>query len=149
MPRFWSKALSDPPRISSVARYSSPDKAPKPIVVNRLQFKRDGAGYLDERRTHIHVFDVESKESFQLTNAQGDTTSHIQGMFNRTVKYMQEGIKPVFVFDGKPPQLKSGELVKRREKREKAQAALKVAAEEGDADLLLEGHPHSHALGST
>ena len=75
-----------------------------------------------------------NQQSFQLTNDKGETTSHIQGMFNRTVRYMQEGIKPVFVFDGKPPQLKSGELVKRREKREKAQAALKVAAEEGDAD---------------
>jgi flap endonuclease-1 len=34
------------------------------------------------------------------------------------------------VFDGKPPNIKSGELLKRREKREKAQAALKVATEE-------------------
>ena len=77
-----------------------------------------------------------NQQSFQLTNDKGETTSHIQGMFNRTVRYMQEGIKPVFVFDGKPPQLKSGELLKRREKREKAQAALKVAAEEGDVEEL-------------
>ncbi len=52
----------------------------------------------------------------QLTNADGETTSHIQGMFNRTVRLITEGIKPCYVFDGKPPGLKSGELLKRREK---------------------------------
>ena len=44
-----------------------------------------------------------------------------------TIRYMTEGIQPVVVFDGKPPQFKSGELQKRREKREKAQAALAQA----------------------
>ena len=54
-----------------------------------------------------------------LTNADGETTSHIQGIFNRTIKFITEGIRPVYVFDGKPPAFKSGELLKRREKREK------------------------------
>ena len=36
-----------------------------------------------------------------LTNADGETTSHIQGLFNRTIRYLMEGIRPVFVFDGK------------------------------------------------
>jgi flap endonuclease-1 len=70
----------------------------------------------------------------QLTNAEGETTSHIQGMFNRTIRIMSEGIRPVFVFDGKPPLLKSGELVKRREKRQKAEASLKTAQEEGNVE---------------
>jgi flap endonuclease-1 len=63
----------------------------------------------------------------QLTNEAGETTSHIQGMFNRTVRLLTEGIKPVYVFDGKPPTLKSHELVKRREKRLKAEEELKAA----------------------
>lgn len=69
------------------------------------------------------------QQSFQLTNEAGETTSHIQGMFNRTIRYLTEGIKPVFVFDGKPPTMKSGELLKRREKRSQAQAAMAVAVE--------------------
>lgn len=73
-------------------------------------------------------------QSFVLTNADGETTSHIQGMFNRTIRYLTEGLKPVFVFDGKPPVFKSGELLKRREKREKAQAALQQATESGDVE---------------
>ena len=69
-----------------------------------------------------------------LTNAEGETTSHIQGMFNRTIRYLTEGLRPVFVFDGKPPNSKSHERVKRREKRLKAQAALQAANEEGNGE---------------
>ena len=31
-------------------------------------------------------------------------------MFNRTIRMLSAGIKPVFVFDGKPPTMKSGEV---------------------------------------
>lgn len=47
-------------------------KTPKPIVIRRLQFKRDGEGYLRELRQHIHVFDVESKKSVQITSGPYD-----------------------------------------------------------------------------
>jgi 5''-3'' exonuclease (including N-terminal domain of PolI) len=36
--------------------------------------------------------------------------SHIQGMLSRTISMMERGIKPVYVFDGKPPELKAGEV---------------------------------------
>ena len=32
------------------------------------------------------------------------------GMFYRTIRMMENGIKPVYVFDGKPPDMKSGEV---------------------------------------
>lgn len=63
-----------------------------------------------------------------LTNEAGEVTSHIQGMFNRTIKLMSNGIKPVFVFDGKPPVLKGGELAKRLARRQQAEADLAAAA---------------------
>lgn len=47
-------------------------KAKKPIVVKRLQFKRDYQGYLTDLRSHIHVFDVASKSSRQLTSGPFD-----------------------------------------------------------------------------
>jgi flap endonuclease-1 len=31
------------------------------------------------------------------------------GFFYRTIRMVENGIKPVYVFDGKPPVLKSGE----------------------------------------
>lgn len=75
-----------------------------------------------------------NQQAMMLVNADGKTTSHIQGMFNRTVRFLSEGLKPVFVFDGKAPTMKSGELQKRREKREKAQEELKKAKEAEDVE---------------
>jgi len=73
-------------------------------------------------------------EGAQLTNADGETTSHLMGTFYRTIRMVDNGIKPVYVFDGKPPQMKSGELEKRKEKRDEAQAALDKAKEEGNVE---------------
>lgn len=70
----------------------------------------------------------------QLTTIDGETTSHLMGMFYRTIRLVENGIKPVYVFDGKPPDLKSGELSKRAEKREEAQKALDKATEAGDVE---------------
>jgi flap endonuclease-1 len=55
-------------------------------------------------------------------------------MVNRPARFLKEGIKPVYVFDGTPPTLKSGELLKRREKRDKAESELKSAKESGDVE---------------
>jgi flap endonuclease-1 len=41
-----------------------------------------------------------------LTNDRGEITSHILGLFNKTLIFLEKGIIPVYVFDGKPPQLK-------------------------------------------
>ena len=32
------------------------------------------------------------------------------GMFYRTIRVIENGIKPCYVFDGKPPEMKSGEV---------------------------------------
>ncbi|XP_012269804.1 flap endonuclease 1 [Athalia rosae] len=70
----------------------------------------------------------------QLTSTDGETTSHLMGTFYRTLRFVEQGIKPVYVFDGKPPDLKGGELAKRAEKRDEAQKALQVAEEAGNAE---------------
>ncbi len=71
-----------------------------------------------------------------LMNDAGETTSHLMGIFYRTIRMIDNGIKPVYVFDGKPPTLKSGELAKRLERRKEAQASLETAQETGDAENL-------------
>ncbi|KAI4481701.1 PREDICTED: flap endonuclease 1 [Polistes canadensis] len=73
-------------------------------------------------------------EGAQLTAADGETTSHLMGTFYRTIRLVDQGIKPVYVFDGKPPDLKGGELAKRAEKREEAQKLLQAAEEAGNAE---------------
>jgi len=68
----------------------------------------------------------------QLTNDAGETTSHIIGFFYRTIRMMENGIKPIYIFDGKPPDFKSHELEKRKEKRKIAEEELKEAEKAGD-----------------
>ncbi|HSG46419.1 MAG TPA: S9 family peptidase [Longimicrobiales bacterium] len=46
---------------------------PEPWVVDRLQFKRDGAGYLtDSRKRHLYVFDVATRALRQITAGDHD-----------------------------------------------------------------------------
>ncbi|NWU22616.1 FEN1 endonuclease, partial [Dyaphorophyia castanea] len=71
-----------------------------------------------------------------LQNEDGETTSHLMGMFYRTIRMVENGIKPVYVFDGKPPQLKSGELAKRTERRAEAEKHLQEAQEAGEEENI-------------
>lgn len=48
------------------------EKTPKPIVINRLEFKRDGVGYLRDLHEHIYLFDVAKKVGYQLTSGPYD-----------------------------------------------------------------------------
>ena len=64
--------------------------------------------------------------SGQLAAEEGEVTSHLTGIFYRTIKLIEAGIKPVYVFDGKPPSLKKNELKKRNERQEQALAELKL-----------------------
>lgn len=77
---------------------------------------------------------VRGEGGAQLTSEDGETTSHLMGFFYRTIRMCDNGIKPVYVFDGKPPTMKAGELEKRKEKRDEAQAALDKAKEEGNME---------------
>ncbi|KAH6772603.1 5'-3' exonuclease family protein [Perilla frutescens var. hirtella] len=69
-----------------------------------------------------------------LTNEAGDVTSHLQGMFSRTIRLLEAGIKPVYVFDGQPPDLKKQELAKRYSKRADATEDLSDAKETGNKE---------------
>jgi flap endonuclease-1 len=71
-----------------------------------------------------------------LTNENGEVTSHLQGLFSRSIRFLEMGIKPVYVFDGKPPKAKSGELEMRRAKNAEAKAELEKATEAGDAEAI-------------
>ncbi|KAI9491857.1 PIN domain-like protein [Zychaea mexicana] len=77
---------------------------------------------------------VRQQDGQMLTNDAGETTSHLMGMFYRTVRMVENGIKPVYVFDGRPPTLKSGELAKRKARKEEAQANLEEANEVGTSE---------------
>ncbi len=68
-----------------------------------------------------------------LKDSKGNVTSHLVGLLYRTTRLISEyGIKPVFVFDGKPPELKGKELQRRREIKEKYKMEYERALAEGD-----------------
>ncbi|CDW80315.1 flap endonuclease 1 [Stylonychia lemnae] len=69
-----------------------------------------------------------SQEECQLVMLQ----QHLIGLFNRNIQFSQHGIKAVWVFDGKPPDLKFKTLEKRKENREKAEDQKDEAEEDGD-----------------
>lgn len=49
----------------------------------------------------------------------GDKNAHIKGFMKKTLKFLQFGITPVFVFDGKPPEEKSYALNRRSTRKSK------------------------------
>ncbi|KAL4482547.1 hypothetical protein ABPG72_005790 [Tetrahymena utriculariae] len=54
---------------------------------------------------------------------------HLVGIFKRLCRLLSLGIKPVFVFDGKAPELKRNTLYLRQQQRERRQINLKKLAE--------------------
>lgn len=50
---------------------------------------------------------------------------------------MEKGIRPVWVFDGKPPEAKKKLLAERKKKKEEADQNKEAAIEEGDAEKVL------------
>ncbi|XP_047309090.1 flap endonuclease 1-like isoform X2 [Impatiens glandulifera] len=69
-----------------------------------------------------------------LTNDAGEVTSHLQGMLSRTITILEAGLKPIYVFDGKPPDLKKHELMKRNSRRADAVDGLNEALIHGNED---------------
>jgi flap endonuclease-1 len=67
-----------------------------------------------------------------LMDSRGRVTSHLSGVFYRTANLLEAGIKPVYVFDGKPPELKSVEIQRRAEAKREAAKEYKAALERGD-----------------
>lgn len=82
--------------------------------------------------------------SGQLTNDAGEVTSHLTGMLYRTIRMLEAGIKPVFVFDGKAPTMKSGELAKRKERQKAAEEELTKLQETGGSAEDIERFARTH-----
>lgn len=68
--------------------------------------------------------------AWNLTNASGEATSHIQGFANRTVKLVESGVRPIFVFDGASPALKATTLRDRSARKRQAAEAVQAARED-------------------
>jgi flap endonuclease-1 len=67
-----------------------------------------------------------------LMDSEGRVTSHLSGLFYRNVNLLELGIRPIYVFDGKPPVLKTVEIERRRTVKKEALKIYTEALARGD-----------------
>jgi len=77
---------------------------------------------------------IRGPDGTPLMDSHGNITSHLTGLFYRTISLVEKGVKPVFVFDGKPSELKKGTLAKRHEIRTEAFRKHEQALKEGNIE---------------
>ncbi|TDA35650.1 MAG: flap endonuclease-1 [Hadesarchaea archaeon] len=74
---------------------------------------------------------IRQRDGEPLRDSRGRITSHLSGLFYRTANLLETEIYPIYVFDGKPPELKRRTLEERRLLREKAAEEWERALKEG------------------
>ena len=80
---------------------------------------------------------IRQSDGSPLKDRDGRVTSHLSGLFYRSVALLDIGVKPVFVFDGRPPDLKSRTIESRRQARETAEQEWRDALRAGDMKRAL------------
>jgi len=80
---------------------------------------------------------IRQPDGTPLMDREGRVTSHLSGLFHRSSALLELGIKPVFVFDGKPPELKRKTIEERKAAKVEAEKEWKKALEEGDMRRAL------------
>ncbi len=80
------------------------------------------------------VSSIRQPDGTPLMDRDGQITSHLAGILYRTGALVEAGIKPVFVFDGKPHRLKGDTLAARAERKAEAQEAYDRAIAQGDLE---------------
>jgi len=75
---------------------------------------------------------IRQQDGALLTDSKGNVTSHLSGIFYRTINLLEAGILPCFVFDGKAPEEKYGTQEARESVREEARKKHAEALEKED-----------------
>ncbi len=75
---------------------------------------------------------IRQADGTPLMDSKGRTTSHLSGLYYRTIKLLEAGIKPIYVFDGDPPEFKKKTTEQRRNVRAEAMKEWKAALERKD-----------------
>jgi len=79
---------------------------------------------------------IRGRDGTLLMDSKGNITSHLVGLFSRTTSLMQKNIRLVFVFDGKPPELKQKENEKRKKLKLEAEKKYLEAKKREDIEEM-------------
>ena len=77
---------------------------------------------------------IRGPDGMQLSDSEGRITSHLTGLLYRNINFLSLGIKPVYVFDGKPPSLKTAEIERRKQIKKDATVKYEKAIAEGNLE---------------
>jgi flap endonuclease-1 len=77
---------------------------------------------------------IRQEDGTPLMDYKGNVTAHLSGLFYRSCKLLENGMRPVYVFDGKAHGLKGKVQAERSEAKKKAEDRWKEALEQGKLD---------------
>lgn len=77
---------------------------------------------------------IRQPDGTPLMDSKGRVTSHLSGLFYRTINLVENGIKIVYVFDGKPPEMKYAEIERRKKVKSEAVKKYEEAIKRGDLE---------------
>lgn len=75
---------------------------------------------------------IRQRDGTPLKDLKGNVTSHLSGLFYRSINFLEHNIKPIYVFDGTPSDLKLETLKKRRKIKVQAREKMVKAQEAED-----------------
>lgn len=75
---------------------------------------------------------IRQRDGTPLKDFDGNVTSHLSGLFYRTINFIEHNIKPVYVFDGIPSEFKLETIKERKKIKEEAKLKMIEAQEKED-----------------
>lgn len=115
--------------IKKLSKYIKLDNISYEIQLKDLQYKKIA---IDISVLLYQIIIAIRNSGDDLRNKKGDITSHILGLFNKTIWLISNNIIPIFIFDGKPPPFKEDTIKNRKNIRNKALEKLKNCTNEQD-----------------
>ncbi|MCX8196997.1 MAG: flap endonuclease-1 [Candidatus Micrarchaeota archaeon] len=77
---------------------------------------------------------IRQPDGTPLKDLNGNPTGHLAGIFYRNCRLLENGIRPIYVFDGQPPSFKQAELQERDMRKAEAEARWVAALEKGELE---------------
>jgi len=103
----------------------------KEIEITELSGKKIGIDGYNAAYQFLSIIRQKLTGEF-LRDSKGRITSHLSGLFYRTASLIESGLKPLYIWDGEPPEFKKKTVEERKERREEAKKKWKEALEKGE-----------------